>query len=272
MFVEDMTVVEFRRIFLEIIRSRYADQLKLGEVLDREFVTFSLTQSLDIAAEYVDKGPLNDWDFVGIVQQPWVEKAKAAKRRLRACFKGGRLPACCKSTMGDAIDPEAFLKRLNIEQCVFFIGAHIDAQGLVEDQFGEDQDYSEVAKQVLQESTSEVEKAMAKLESFDIRDVEVILSHKVIRVLLTNTVSYVEELAESGLLKEQEATHYLEEIQESWNKIETCDLDSHRGEMPLEANDPSDGDVAKSKSIGTGTGPGMNIEVSHHDSSKAMEP
>jgi hypothetical protein len=255
MFVEDLTLVEFRRIFLEIVRSRYADQLKLGEVLEREFVTFSLTQSLDIAAEHADKGPLNDWDFVGIVQQPWVEWAKAAKRRLL------RL-ACFKCTIHETIDPEAFLKRLNIEQCVFFIGAHMDAQGLVKEQFDEDQDYAEVAKQVLQESSSEVDKAIAKLESFDIRDVELILSHKIIRVLLNNTVSYVEELAESGLLKEQEATRYLEEIQETWNKMEICDLDNHPGEMPSEANETSGGDLTKSKSIGTGTGPDMNIEVS----------
>jgi hypothetical protein len=256
MFAQDCTLVEFRRIFLELVRSRYADQMNLGEVLEREFVTFSLTQSLDIAADHVDKFPLNDWEFVGIVQKPWLEKAKYGMRRLQ------KLLPCFKGIIGEAIDPEAFLKRLNIEQCVFFISAHTDAQKLVMEQFDENEDYAEVAKQVLKESASEVDQAILKLESFDSKDVEVILSHKIIRALLNNTVSYVEELAESGLLKEQEATRYLEKIQESWNTIETCDLGNHPGEMPSKVDKTSSGNVSKSKSIGTGTGPDINVEVS----------
>jgi hypothetical protein len=244
MFFHDCTLIEFRRVFLELVRSRYAVQIKMGEVLDKEFVTFSLTQSLDIAAEHVDKGPLNDWDFVGIVQLPWAEQAKNVRRRLRG------LP-CFKCMMGEAMDP-AFLKRLNIEQCVLFIGAHNEAQKMVKEQFDEDADYSEVAKEVLQESAAEVDQALAKLTSFNSRDVEVIVSHKIVKALLNNVASYVEELAESGLLKEQEATQYLERIQETLNKIEVCDLDHHPGELPSEVDETAGGDVAKSKSIGTG--------------------
>jgi hypothetical protein len=252
MFEQDCTLVEFRRIFLELVRSRYADQLKLGEALEREFVAFSLTQSLDIAADHVDKCPLNDWEFIAIVQKPWLEKVKYGMRRLQ------KLLPCFKGMIGEAIDPEAFLKRLNIEQCVFFISAHTDAQNLVKEQFDDDEAYAEVAKQVLKESAAEVDQATLKLESFDDKDVEIILSHKIIRALLNNTVSYVEELTESGLLKEQEATRYLEKIQESWNKVAACDLGNHR-----QVDKTSSDNVSKSKSIGTGTGPDVNVEVSH---------
>ena len=244
-FAEKMSLVECRRVFLEIVRARYAAQNKMGEVLDREFVYFSLTQSLDIAASHVSKGPLADWEYVDLVEQSWLDRSKAFKHRISAI-----LPTC-RRIMGQSIDPELYLKRINIEQCVFFIRAHTDAQALVKEQFDDEIEFAPAVKDLLLESEAEVAKAAEKLASYDQRTVGIVMSHKITRVLLNNVASFVEELSESGLLKEQEATGYLEKIQGIWNEVEICDEENHPGELPTDpvGNLSGCGDPARSKSV-----------------------
>ncbi len=87
---------------------------------------------------------------------------------------------------------------------------------------------------VLEESKQEVIRAEDMLNSCDQTAVQNVVSHLLCLTLLNNAAKYVESLTHVGLLKDSEAEHYLEEIEESLAMVSLCSADSHPGELAEE--------------------------------------
>ena len=72
------------------------------------------------------------------------------------------------------------------------------------------------------ESDEQVQKAKAALDSFPPKEVEIIVSHKVCKIILHHVAEYTEKLVHSGMLKHQEAEEMLSEIQNALTSVEAC--------------------------------------------------
>ena len=76
-----MSLTELRRLFLELVRAGYRKQIDDGELVDREFVYLALIESLELAAESVERADrLNDWDYVFLVRYPSVDLVRFAHK------------------------------------------------------------------------------------------------------------------------------------------------------------------------------------------------
>jgi hypothetical protein len=52
-------------------------------------------------------------------------------------------------------------------------------------------------------------------------------------IILNSGVNYIEALVEHGLLKDIEAEHLVEEIEESLDAVLSCTAEDHPGELPI---------------------------------------
>mmetsp|Transcript_29516 Transcript_29516/g.81122 ORF Transcript_29516/g.81122 Transcript_29516/m.81122 type:complete len:874 (+) Transcript_29516:259-2880(+) len=221
------SLVDFRRLFLELVRHEYQKLVACGELVDREFILVSLTESLEWAIEGVERGgSLNDWDFVFVIEFPSVE----ISRFLQGKVKNQVLYKCmiepCVGPSLDFVDADTVKARLNIEKCLAFIKAHVVAQQMMTKEFAVDAEFEETVSTVVAESESEVEEAMKFVQNYPLNEVELIISHKVSKIIINQGVLYVEELVKNGLLKEQEAGEFLEELDENWRHVDHC---THKG-------------------------------------------
>ena len=225
----DLTLNEMRRFFLELVRAGYQKQMDDGELVDREFVVLALTESLELAAESVERANrLNDWDYVFLVRYPSVDLLKFAQGHAGTYCCCDKVVGCCG--MSHILDADTIRVRLDTEKCLAFIRAHTTAQETIQKYFMNDKHLEMVEEKIIQESESEVAMAEAHLLQFDKSDVELAVSHKVCKILLNNSVRYFEGLVENGLLKEQEAMEFYEEIQANLFQIDSCNMKKHPGE------------------------------------------
>jgi NhaP-type Na+/H+ or K+/H+ antiporter len=229
-----MSLIELRTVFLEILRSAYARQVELGELYNRQFLAFSLEQSIDFALDSVSNGSeLNDWEYVSVVKAPWSTSVYTSKgmKYFRKCFGAFVLQ-----------DVKYEMMRLNVERCLAFLHAHDTAQRLLSQQFLDEQ-FSEEESKVIAESRRQCVEAVKLLKSYHMRDVEMIVSHNLCTVLLYNSSRCVEKLHRKGLLKGTEAETILEKIQESLQRVYACRERDHPGELPVDSDLMSEKDV-----------------------------
>lgn len=218
-----ITLKDFRRLFLELVRSAYQEQVSNGELADREFIALSLQESLEWAAECVDNGHrLNDWDFIFIVQNPSLQVLKGIQGKLKKTTLYKSLIEPCVGQSDQGVDASILNARLNVEKCMAFIRAHTLAQERMKEEFTGDVELEEVEKNLLAESESQICLAEDFIKRYPEKEVELIMSHVMAKILLIQGAGFVEELVENGLLNEQEAGDYLEEIDESLKHVDLC--------------------------------------------------
>ena len=128
---------------------------------------------------------------------------------------------------------------LFIERSLAVMAAHRSSQEYFKAEFQDvDSELSEAGKVVLHESQIQYEMAEAALNEFDREIVELAVSHKFCKILLTMGISNVGKLVKVGLLKETEAEHFVEEIEEYLEELISCKEVNHPGEK-----DPGGGTV-----------------------------
>eukprot|EP00525_Craspedostauros_australis_P004854 CAMPEP_0198129224 /NCGR_PEP_ID=MMETSP1442-20131203/51219_1 /TAXON_ID= /ORGANISM="Craspedostauros australis, Strain CCMP3328" /LENGTH=259 /DNA_ID=CAMNT_0043789579 /DNA_START=24 /DNA_END=803 /DNA_ORIENTATION=- len=188
-------------------------------------------QSLDFAADEVDKGlPINDWEHVIIIDDPYT---KLVSRFANSDFLLGCLGKSHK-TKRVAADAKTGAKRLKIERSLAFMAAHKFAQKYFLKEFGNSQtEFSEAGKVVLEESSTQMAKAAEILKECDPREVELISSHKLCMILLNSGIMYVGKILHIGLLKDSEAEHWVERLEEQLEHVLACNQVEHPGEIRI---------------------------------------
>ena len=214
---ETLTISELRNIFLEIVRSSYSEQIELGEMFDDELLAASLFSSLNFAGDAVSKGKeLNDWEFVDLVEVSAATKIRSSKiaEIARTCF--GK---CFGSSGLRYLEFEK--TKMGVHRCLAFLRAHRMAQAEFKEKFA-GKELQKVANAVITESEAECTKAEELFGSYPEEEVKTIVSHYFCSVLLYNDSRFVAELNGKGLIKDTEAQHFLEEIQEALQKVKAC--------------------------------------------------
>ena len=218
-------------MFLELVRARIEHQITNGELADKEFVAYTLKHAVDIASNLVSRGEeIRDWDFVDISGIP---VRKAIGKVLHGFNSWIGLGKFLHSVFGEMSmsHPDDVLRRINVERCIAFIEAHESAQSIMKEQFMEDKSLEKADEQVVAESQAQVKKAEKALSKFPSKEVGIIISHKVSKIILYNVVEYIEDIVESGLMRRQEAEEMLAEIQDHATGIETCVAWKHPNEL-----------------------------------------
>jgi hypothetical protein len=225
-----MTAKEFRSLFISILKAAYAKQIADGELQDRHFLAIVLDQSLEFASEDVANGkPLNDWEHVTLFQS----FASNMFTKVRNTAVGMQ---CMEKTWAQRAQMglKYTAKQMNIERSLAFMAAHRYAQTFFTHEFqNAESELSEAGKLVIEESQVQFKKAEAILEKYDVKQVEVAVSHKLCMIILNSGVNYIEALVEHGLLKDIEAEHLVEEIEESLDAVLSCTAEDHPGELPI---------------------------------------
>lgn len=227
---EPMSMQELRTLFISILKSAYEVQIRDGELEDRQFLSVTLEQSLEFAADAVSNGePLRDWDFIHLVDGPLLKLAKKTKEH-------PRIAKCCTlhSTCGKAKrdNLKNTLKTLKIERALCFMAAHRWAQKFFKREFeNAESELSESGKRVINESKVQYDKAEAEMKSSDPKDVEQVSSHKFCSILLNSGVYYVGKLTRAGLLKDEEAEHIVERLEHNLEMVKSCNEADHPGEI-----------------------------------------
>ncbi|GKY99732.1 hypothetical protein MPSEU_000927200 [Mayamaea pseudoterrestris] len=215
---EPKNVLECRLLFLSMLRYAYQAQIASGELADREFLALALEQSLDLSNDHVAKGePLNDWAFVNLVDPSIVKIGRKWKLQSAVC-------ACL-----DRVYPNAHMRwmhartRLNIDRALSFMAAHQFAQEYFHEEFsGVDNELTEAGKMVIVESKMQCSKAETALKKEDPSVVERVVSHKFCSILLSSSIAHIKALVEQGLLKDDEAEHWVQEVEKDLSIVDAC--------------------------------------------------
>ena len=133
------------------------------------------------------------------------------------------------------------IKSLKIERAMCFMAAHKRAEDYVEREFANaESELSEAAKAVINESKAQWSQAEAVLHAYKKSDVAIVISHKFCAILLNSGQHYVTKLVKSGLLKDDEAEHWVKEIEEHLDHVLSCSDKDHPGEMYIDMLDEPD--------------------------------
>jgi len=213
----------------------------MGELVEREFILMSLIESLEWAAEAVERGePLSDWDYIFIVDFPDFElgrfvRGKVTDRPIYKCL----FEPCLGPTMPH-MELDTVLARLTVEKCMAFMRAHTLAQERMKSEFCDNIDLKTAEETILAESESMVAKAEEHILGFPEEELKLIMSHKMSKILLNQGANFIEEITTNGLLKEQEAGPFIQEIDECLKHVDYCTMKKHPGEKEVEKEDPSE--------------------------------
>ena len=234
---EPLSAQELRSIFVSLLRAAYAKQIKEGELVARHFLTVALEQSLEFATDAVSNGEtLKDWEYVTMADRPITDVALRLKN-------GAAALGCLKHAwaMRAHTGFKMTAQRLRIDRSLAFMAAHRWAQQYFQKEFQDaGSELSEAGKIVLQESRLQYMKAEKVLDETPEKELQIAVSHKFCTILLSGGIFYVDHLVEIGLLKESEAEHLVEEIEEHLDLVMSCEESQHPGEMDLEVNDQGD--------------------------------
>ena len=214
-------LIECRALFLDIIRSAYDMEVSGGELLQRLFLTVAQERSLDLANDQLVHGkPLSDWTYVNALDPALVKFDHVVKgnKAIFACFE------CISPGIREKWKQAGF--RLNVERAMAFMAAHRYAQEFFHRDFEDaDPEISAAAKTVVQESKEEWLKAEKALNRRNQVFVERAVSHKFCCILLNSSIVYIGKLVAQGLLREQEAEEWVEEVEKELDGVNKC----HRG-------------------------------------------
>jgi hypothetical protein len=232
----------------------HAPQVSKGELDDQQVMSIILKQSLEYAEDQVGHGePLKDWEYMSLVGDPVGKTVMCLQNA--PCFRS------CLHNKHHQIKASAETER--IEGCLAFMAAHRWAQKVFMKEFeSADRELNEAGQVVLKESRYQYAKATEVLNKFDRKIVQSVVSHKFCTILLTNGVHYIEELVRIGLLKEDEAEHLVEEIEEELDEIMSCKAESHNMEMQ-EDTEMMMQDDNKSDDVDE-TDPGSILQAENH--------
>ena len=175
-------LIELRLLFLEAVRHAYLHQISRGEMDGRGLLSVALLDSINSAALESSRGvPLNDWATTNVIEDGvWTIAVERAIHRVYSLD-------CRRGKDVRAMSPEFIEIRLDVKRALAFISAHIAAQKSLIEQFADrthGEEFAMAEKVVLNESKVQVKKAQELLESYDNRDVQVIGSHLLCRILL----------------------------------------------------------------------------------------
>lgn len=135
---------------------------------------------------------------------------------------------------GTYSDIKYTVKRLKIERSMNFMAAHRDAQKYIMREFqSADSELSEAARVVINESEAQWQLAEAVLHSYKRSDVENVASHKFCTILLNSGQHYISKLVKAGLLKDDEAEHWVEGIEHHLEHVYACNEEDHPGELKV---------------------------------------
>jgi hypothetical protein len=225
---EPMSARELRLLFVSILKAQYDKQMARGELEYEHLLALALSQSLDFAVSSIHKGkPLQDWKYLIRLHDPLVkfEKKLKANRSILSCLDK---TWSRRANLGLKLRTDALL----IERAMTFMSAHEAAMKMFRLEFEDlDSELGDAEKHVLQESLQQYAMAQASLKAYDPKVVESTSSHKLCKILLNMTLFHVEKLVKSGLLKEAEAEPFLEEYQETLDKVLSCEESQHPGEI-----------------------------------------
>ena len=165
---------------------------------------------------------------------------------------------------GAQSDIKYTIKRLKIERSMNFMAAHREAQKYVSKEFeNAASELSEAARIVINESKEQWRLAEAVLHSYKREDVENVTSHKFCTILLNSGQHYITKLTKRGLLKDDEAEHWVKEIEHHLEHVYECSASSHPGEMHVDyIADECDGQFRDDKD---GEPTGGTVDVSPED-------
>lgn len=177
-----------------------------------------------------------DWKFVHIVDGP----ASGFLNRIKHHPTAIRLLEIVRGKNAHS-DLKFSIKSLKIERAMCFMAAHKRAEDFVEREFANaESELSEAAKAVVNESKDQWSKAEAVLHAYKKSDVAVVISHKFCAILLNSGQHYITKLVKSGLLKDDEAEHWVKEIEEHLDHVLSCSAKDHPGEMHIDVLDEPD--------------------------------
>jgi len=224
------TVMELRRVFIEILRSQYKKQIRCGELANREILVYHLFLSLDRAADDVHQGnALSDWNYSELHKAP-AEVMAESDGWSKTCGCAEKLLRTERALEFHAV--------YDTERCLAFLEAHCKARSVIREEFfHNDMELNSAERQILKESRAESEKAALLLDSMPRSFVERVVSHRFCVIILNNAGTRLEEWVETGLIKETEAEELLEELQEQLTEAGKCPLGQHPGQLPIVDDD-----------------------------------
>jgi len=222
---------ELRLVFLEILKAAYNKQIEKGYIDVRAgspgFLAFSLQQGIEFAIDGARNGqPMNDWEASFLVGHPIEDRGKVfvdtIKRPLLAPI--ANKPLSPKPNMSNQ------RLKLDVNRAISFLEAHKLARHIFEEDFCSDS-ITECEKTVVGESLAESKKAEAFVTTFDEDDVKHVLSHVLCLILLNKASRFVAVLLKRGVLKEQEASEKVDEIELYIEALTRCAETHHPGEL-----------------------------------------
>lgn len=216
--MNDWSDAELRKLYVDLLRGAYARQIASGELTDRQGMLHVIEKSLQLAEESALNGEaLNDWHFMSIGGGNWYDVYGLIKK-MRAMLVSLNLWKLQEYERGDFLQ-----QRYEIEKCTAFLEAQRVTRELFQNEYLQHGTEVTERPQVLSEAARECTAAESVLSSFPERTVTVVVSHCFSKMLLTKTVGYIHEFANAGLLLGPEVERLMEEIEEQFHGIESCD-------------------------------------------------
>mmetsp|Transcript_32553 Transcript_32553/g.48197 ORF Transcript_32553/g.48197 Transcript_32553/m.48197 type:complete len:852 (-) Transcript_32553:201-2756(-) len=219
---------ELRLLFICLLQAAYENQVVDGELESEQTLTIMLQQSLEFANDAVTNGEsLEDWKYLVSLHKPFAN-LNGALRKITGVATCLDYSKYSRANMGIKLRMDNLL----IERSMAVMSAHRVAQKRFIDELGNvTGDLSEAGKIIIQESNIQLSLAEKELKNFDAKTVEVAASHKLCKVLLNFMIKYITDLTKSGMLKESECEHKLEEIEFHLDHVLSCDESKHPGEF-----------------------------------------
>jgi len=212
-----------RLMFIEFLRSSYNYQESVGDINSRAlagFLSYSLQQSLDIAADAANKGhKINDWAAMESMHKNRTIYRYTMSFRLllrMKCLKINNVSALLKKKRDTLI----------ILRSLAFIDAHRVAQRCMSQNFtssNNEDESKKAARVVIEESQDEVHLAIKTLESYEIKQIQRNISHHNALIIINKKAAKVQEFVNSGILTEMEAGEFFDETQKMIFSVNYCD-------------------------------------------------
>ena len=219
------SLTELRRVFVDLVDKAYDEQFANGEVNVRDVnMVITYKTAVEVSRDHVAAGhAINDWK---LVREAMAIKGRWAQK-LSLCGKKSRLGSLLRSdllhsTMDFDVDVENTSTKDLIHYAIGYIEAHKKAQRAFKLAFADGRLLTDEETQVLDESMRQISAAEAALNLIEPDEMKTILAHLVCFVLLNKAGEWIGELNELGLLKDQEAEHFLEEIQKDIDGVTNC--------------------------------------------------
>jgi len=230
---------DLRLVFIDLVRSAYNFQIEKGYLDGRDgFLPLVLLQSLDFAMDHAHQDiPLDDWKAAQLMNKGFHVVQKRLKHFCRRFFSSlsPMKKKHSRSTMmtihRSSASTNDFIRiKSDVHRAVCFIDAHKWAQTQFAKEFCGSRgiEFLQAEQVIVNESQGEVEKAAAVLAKHNKDDVEIVLSHLVCMILLNKRASFIESFAQKGLMKEQEASEYIEEVEGIMEELRTTNMREHK--------------------------------------------